>query len=150
MKIFKSLFFALVFALFFTGLSFSQNQFAASLNCNVDSLKAGIPAYKACHFVGQVPNTDTREFTTYVEVGDAIIWSGQSTDGNTKIDIKKIKHEDGTNVFDKDELEGQAIVVGTIKKKTNGEPYKYKISFKINNKRKMYSIDPKIRAGGGE
>ncbi len=150
MKTFKSLLFALVFALFFTGLSFSQNQIDVTLSCNVDSLKAGTPAYKACHFVDQDPETDTREYTTNADVGDTITWRGQSTDGSAEIKIRKIKYESGTNVFNKPELEGQTTVVGTVKNKTNGKPYKYKISFKIDNKRKTYSIDPKIRAGGGE
>lgn len=148
MKTFNPLCFALVFALFFTGLSFSQNQIEATLNCNVEALNNGTPAYEACHFVGQDPETDTREYTTYADVGDTITWRGQSTDGSASIDIIKIKYEAGTNVFNKPELDGQTTVVGTVKNKTNGKPYKYKISFKIDNKRKLYSIDPKIKAGG--
>ena len=148
MKTFKSLSLTLFFGLLFTSLSFSQNQIEASLSCDVAALKAGTPAYEACHFVDQDHETDTRDYTTYAEIGDTIIWSGQSTDGSANIDIRKIKHDGGTNVFNKPEIDGSSTVVGEIKNNTNGKPYKYKISFKINNKGTMYSIDPKIKAGG--
>ncbi len=150
MKTFKPLSLSLVFAVLFTGLSYAQNQIDAILSCDVAALEAGTPAYEACSFVDQEPGTDTREYTTYAEIGDTIIWRGESTDGSAAVDIRKIKYHKGTNVFNKTDLDGETTVVGTIKKNTNGKPYKYKISFKIDNKGKMHSIDPKIKAGGGD
>ena len=81
-------------------------------------------------------------------MGDTIIWDGESSDGTAAIDIRKIKYGRGTNVFNDKELDGETTVVGTIQRNTDGQPYKYKISFKINNTGKTYSIDPKIIVGG--
>ncbi len=150
MKTFKSLFLSLVFVVFFTGLSYAQNQIDATLSCDVAALEASTPAYQACSFVDQQPGTDTREYTIYAEIGDAIIWSGESTDGSAAIDIRKIKYDKGTNVFNKTDLDGETTVVGEVKKNTNGKPYKYTISFKVNNKGRMYRIDPKVSVGRGE
>jgi len=73
MKTFKPLSLSLVFAVLFTGLSYAQNQIDAILSCDVAALEAGTPAYEACSFVDQEPGTDTREYTTYAEIGDTII-----------------------------------------------------------------------------
>ena len=97
-----------------------------------------------------VPATDTREYTIYDEVGDTIIWDGESSDGMAAIDIRKIKYGKGTNVFNDRELDGETTVEGTLERNTNDKPYKYKISFKINNTGKTYTIDPKIIVGGGQ
>ncbi len=114
------------------------------------ALQAGNPEYQVCQFTDQAPGTDTREYTIYAEVGDTIIWGGESSDGSAAIDIRKIKYHKGTNVFKKKELDGETTVVGEVQEKTNGKPYKYKIYFKIDNTGKMYSIDPKIIVGGGQ
>jgi hypothetical protein len=149
MKIFKPLFLSFVFTLLFSGLMYAQDQIDATLSCDVAALEAGTPAYEACSFVNQEPGTDTREYTIYAEIGDTIIWRGESTDGSAAIDIRKIKYDRGTNVFNKPELDGETTVEGTVKRNTNGEPYKYTITFKINNTGGNYKIDPKIKSGGG-
>ena len=148
MKTFKPFILSLIFILVGYATSMGQNQIKATLKCNVAALRAGNPSHEVCQFVGQEPGTDTRDYTIYAEVGDTIIWSGESSDGTAAIDIKKIKYHKGTNVFNTKDLNGETTVVGEIQENTNGKTYKYKISFKIDNADKMYSIDPKIIVGG--
>jgi len=150
MKTLKSTFFSLIFIFVCYNTSYGQDQISATLKCNVAALQAGNPAYQVCQFTDQEPGTDTREYTIYAEVGDTIIWDGESSDGSAAIDIRKIKYHRGTNVFNKRDLDGETTVVGEVQEKTNGQPYKYKISFKINNTGSTYTIDPKIIVGGGQ
>jgi hypothetical protein len=149
MKTLKPFLLSLVFIFACTTL-YSQDEHRVTLKCNVAALQAGNPAYQVCQFTDQEPGTDTREYTIYAEVGDTIIWDGESSDGTAAIDIKKIKYNKGTNVFNSRDLDGETTVVGTINNTTNDKPYKYKISFKIDNTGTMYSIDPKIIVGGGQ
>lgn len=148
MKTLKSISLSLIFIFTFYGLSYSQNQIRATLKCNVAALQADNPPYQVCQFVDQEPGTDTRDYTIYAEVGDTIIWDGQSSDGNAAINITKIKYDRGTNVFNNREIDGETTVVGTVQNNTEGNPYKYKISFKINDTRRTYTIDPKVIVGG--
>ena len=149
MKTLKPFLLSLIFIFACTSL-YSQDEHRATLKCNVAALQAGNPAYQVCQFTDQEPGTDPREYTIYAEVGDTIIWDGESSDGTAAIDIKKIKYNKGTNVFNSRDLDGETTVVGTINNRTNDKPYKYKISFKIDNTGTMYSIDPKIIVGGGQ
>ena len=150
MKILKSTFFSLIFIFVCYNTSYGQDQISATLKCNVAALEAGNPAYQVCQFTDQEPGTDTRDYTIYAEEGDTIIWDGESSDGSAAIDIRKIKYHKGTNVFNNREIDGETTVVGIVENKTNGKPYKYKISFKINNTGKTYTIDPKIIVGAGQ
>ena len=150
MKTFKSFLLNLIFILVFNTVSYSQDIYEVTLKCNVAALQADNPPYQVCQFTDQEPGTDTREYTIYAEVGDTIIWDGESSDGMAAIDIRKIKYGKGTNVFNDRELDGETTVTGTIEHNTNDKPYKYKISFKINNTGKTYTIDPKIIVGGGQ
>ena len=147
MKTLKSISLSLIFIFACTTL-YSQDEHRVTLKCNVAALEADNPPYQVCQFVNQERGTDTRDYTIYAEVGDTIIWNGESSDGSAAIDIRKIKYDKGTNVFNNKELDGETTVVGTVQHNTEGDPYKYKISFKINNTGKTYSIDPKIIAGG--
>ncbi|MGI9531531.1 hypothetical protein [Lutimonas sp.] len=148
MKNQKRYYLSILCAFLFTGIIYAQDQIGVTLRCDVAALNEGEDPATACRFVDQDPSMTTKEYTTYAEVGDTIIWKGESTDGSAAIDIKKIKYERGTNVFNKTDLDGTTTVVGSIVKKTNGKDYTYTISFKINNTGKMHSIDPKIRVGG--
>jgi len=150
MKILKTLFVSVVFLLFMSHLTYAQdaNKYL-TLRCDIQALQDGEAPYLACQFTVQEPDTDTREFTTEVNVGDTILWEGVSSDESGEIDIMKIKYAGGTNVFDKDELDGTTTVSGRVRRNTKNKPdYKYIISFKINGTGKMYSIDPKIIVGG--
>jgi len=149
MKPLKSFLLSLIF-IFACSTLYSQDEHRETLKCNVAALEAGNPAYQVCQFTDQEPGTDTRDYTIYAEVGDTIIWDGESSDGSAAIDIRKIKYHRGTNVFNSREIEGETTVVGQVQEKTNGQPYKYKISFKINNTGRTYTIDPKIIVGAGQ
>ena len=148
MKTLKSISLSLIFIFSFYTSMYAQDEIRITLKCNVAALQADNPPYQVCQFVNQEPGTDTRDYTIYAEVGDTIIWNRESSDGAAAIDIRKIKYDRGTNVFNDRELDGETTVVGTVQRNTEGNPYKYKISFKINNTGKTYSIDPKIIAGG--
>ncbi|WKK65661.1 hypothetical protein [Lutimonas zeaxanthinifaciens] len=148
MKILKTLLLSSIFVLVMCNTGYAQDEINLTLRCDIQALQDGTAAYQACRFVGQDPDTDTRDHTVYANVGDTIFWSGESTDGSGAIDIQKIKYERGTNVFDRDELDGTTTVTGIIKRNTSNKPdYKYTISFKIDGTGKMYSIDPKLKVG---
>jgi len=128
----------------FSTISFAQTTHTVTLVCDTDNIKHEDP-YKVCYFVNQGEGTDTREFTIVANVGDTIKWQG-ITLSDDNLEIRKIKYEKGTNVFDKDEIGGSTTVVAAIKKSTMDKPdYTYKISFKVNGRGTMYSIDPVIR-----
>ncbi len=132
---------------FFSIISFAQTTHTVTLVCDSESIKHADP-YTVCYFVNQGEGTDTREFTIEANVGDTIVWQGFTLSDDT-LEIRKIKYEKGTNVFDKDEIDGNTTVIAAIKESTKDKPnYTYKISFKVNGKGKMYSIDPLISVGG--
>ncbi|MCA0933324.1 hypothetical protein LCM02_12750 [Lutimonas saemankumensis] len=148
MKITKTLLSCAVLILVMCHMGFAQDEINLTLRCDIQALQSGTEEHQACRFVGQDPDVDTREYTVYANVGDTIFWNGESSDGSGAVDIQKIKYSGGTNVFDKDELDGTTTVTGIIKKNTRNKPdYKYTISFKIDGKGKMYSIDPKLKVG---
>lgn len=137
---------ALTLLLFSTN-SFSQTERTVTLVCNTDNINRVEP-HTVCYFVGQAEGTDSRNYTIEAEVGDTILWKGLTLSDDS-LYIKKIKYEKGTNVFDKDSLVGASNVIGIIKYNTKDKPdYKYKISFKVNDKGKMLSIDPLIKVIG--
>ena len=79
-------------------------------------------------------------------MGDIIKWDGKAQSGNDTIDIKKIKWDKGTNIFDKDSIGGIETVKGTVKHDTKDKKdFKYTIQFKINDSGRMYKIDPKVK-----
>lgn len=115
-----------------------------TLVCNSDELKTK-KTHEACYFA-QDPDVDPREFLITVNVGDVILWEGQSVSGEDRIDIKKIKWDKGTKIFDKDFIDGIETVTGTVKYDTKDKKdFKYTIQFKVNDSEKMYKIDPKVR-----
>ena len=138
--------FILVIALFaFNNSSFAQVQeHLVTLVCDTDQLKTEKP-FEACYFA-QNPEVDPRDYEITVNVGDVIIWEGQAASGEDKIDIKKIKWDHGTKIFAKDFIDGIETVTGTVKHDTeNKEDFKYTIQFRVNDSRKMYKIDPKVK-----
>jgi hypothetical protein len=86
------------------------------------------------------------KFTIAAEVGDIIRWNGNSSsDPNVVIEIRKIKHDKGQNLFPAKEMDGMAVVEGTITRGNHGDDYKYIIFFKIGDTGAMHKIDPKIQ-----
>lgn len=86
-------------------------------------------------------------FTITVEDGSTIIWEGVSTSNDDTIDIFMIKREKGPRIFSSDEIPGNSNgrAQAVVNRQTSGEPYKYKILFKVNGTGRMYKIDPKIK-----
>ena len=124
--------------------AFGQD-YTVTLVCDTAELLDGMEEHKAC-YIAESPDTDPRDFTITVNVGDTILWNGEgASDGQTLL-IKHIKFEKGTNIFNKRELDGETTVEGKVKHNTKDKPdYKYKIKFKITESGKMYKIDPKVR-----
>ena len=90
------------------------------------------------------------DFEITVEDGATIIWEGASTSSDDTVDIYMIKRERGPRIFSSNEIlrNGSGNVQGTVRRRSNSDPYKYKILFKVNGTGSMYTIDPKIRVGG--
>jgi len=105
---------------------------------------------KTCNF-GQTDGSSNEDFTIIVAVGDSIMWRGFSTyskKDSVNITMIKIKHKNGTKIFDKDSIKGKNKVFAKAKYSTEGKPdYEYKIKFTVirNGKKKKFSIDPKIQ-----
>jgi len=139
----------LTFALFLVINSAFGQEHTATLVCDVQALNNDTPASEACYFAEE-EDVNPIDFTIEANIGDEILWSGETdADGNT-IQIKKIKFERGTEVFNSIEKEGASTIVRTVKFSTKNKPdYKYTISFKINDTGRLYKIDPKVRVGGG-
>lgn len=130
--------------LFTSNLIYGQD-YTVTLVCDTAALLDGESEDNACYFA-ESPDTDPKEFTITVNVGDTILWDGESTGDSQTLLIKHIKFEKGTNIFNKRELDGETTVEGKVKHNTKDKPdYKYKIKFKINESGKMYKIDPRVR-----
>lgn len=149
MKSLRQMYLIIFIALVSINFSFGQD-LNPILKCNIAELKDKVEPFLACHFEGQDEDTDTRDYTIEAEVGNTIIWQGESESGNDSIFIRKIKLAQGTNIFDRDFINGVETVTGVVKHNTKNKPdYKYTIHFKINNSGKMYKIDPKVKVGSG-
>ncbi len=92
------------------------------------------------------------DFEITVPNGATIIWEGvsSSSDEDT-IEIFMIKWEKGPRIFSSDDIpgNGNGTANAVVNGQTPGEPYKYKILFKVNGTGRMYQIDPKIKIGPG-
>lgn len=109
----------------------------------------------SCNF-GQPEDISNEDFTIVVNVGDTVTWQGVSTSSPSTdvVDISAINHEGGKNVFGQNVLQGNGQspekVIGTVINRTEGNDYKYKISFKVSNngakRNGTFHIDPKMQA----
>ena len=109
-----------------------------------------------CYFEGQKEGTSIKEFTTWANVGDRIIWQGEPTvkkEGNI-VNITRIQHEHGNDIFSKNMLSGngqdsEKVVGLVLNLAPAGNEYKYKIFFTVihNGKKRngTFRIDPKIQ-----
>lgn len=147
MKTTKQIFILVTIGLLaFSNTTFGQTQeHIITLKCHINRLQENKDPYTVCKFEGQT-ETDTREFTVTGKVGDSFVWKGEAYSGSDELNITKIKYERGTKIFDKEPNEGTKTVKAIAKFNTKGkDPYTYKISFKINGKRRTYHIDPKVK-----
>ena len=112
---------------------------------------------QTCNF-GQAEGISNQNFTVEANIGDTIIWRGESTSSPSDIvNITAINHEGGKNVFDQNRLGGNGqtpeLVIGTVVTGAPGDEDKYKVSFKVLNngsrRNGTFHIDPVIKVGGG-
>lgn len=105
---------------------------------------------KTCNF-GQVDSISNEDYTVIAKLGDSITWRGFSTyskKDSVNITMIKIKHKNGTKIFDKDSIKGKNKVFAKAKYSTEEKlDYAYKIKFTVirNGKKKKFNIDPKIQ-----
>lgn len=142
----------LIFActIFASGPVRSQDKFLFQVIVNSDEITQ--QNFKDhCRFAVITPQSDTlrsgadlENFEFSVSVGDTIKWVGIS-EASSEVQVKKIKFEQGTNIFSKDELDGETTISAFAERKTERDkPFKYKISFKLANQGALFAIDPKI------
>jgi hypothetical protein len=106
-----------------------------------------------CNF-GQAEGITNEDFTIEVNVGDSITWVGvsSSSPGTDLVNITKIKHAKGKDIFGKDLLPGNKKNISgkVLTRATGEETYKYEISFTVTNngvkRNGTFHIDPKIQA----
>jgi len=143
-----------IISLSFSNISLAQEEHIIILYVNTAEI-TNQNEYQVSYFDGQDEETDTREFTIYVNPGDKIIWQGVSSNApeTDVINIKSINYEGGKNVFGSNVLKGDGgdpqQVIGVVQNGTEGFEEKYKIAFTVyNNGRKRqgtFLIDPKIK-----
>ncbi len=113
-------------------------------------------ASASCNF-GQAEGISNEEFTIVVNVGDVITWVGVSSSSpeTDVVDITKIKHVKGKNIFGKDldttdKGNHQKVSAKVLASTAVEGLYKYDISFAVTNngvkRNGMFHIDPKIQA----
>ena len=163
MKLIQLKFSGLAFVFFFCLASFAQDTITVKLFVNLKTLERG-NINSSCRFEATHSNYDSviksngslEDFLIVATKNDVVLWEGASaTDCCEVIDIKKIKREDGTRIFESKSKKGSKlgatrnkIVAPKIMNITDaGEDYKYQLKFKVNRKWRAYKIDPKIRVG---
>ena len=133
----KTLRFLLLFNLVLT-FNFALGQQTATLACDIEALDSGASPTEACYFT-EDPELNPELFTIDAQVGEEITWTGMD-----RIVVWKIQYYKGRNIFDRDP-EGNGEIKARPNRRTEGEPYYYRIHFKIDGTEKNYMIDPIIR-----
>ena len=118
--------------------NFALGQQTATLACDIEALEGGANPAEACYFT-EDPEVNPELFTIEAQVGEEITWEGED-----RIVIRKIQYYKGRNIFDKDP-EGNGQIKARPNQKTEGDPYYYRIHFKIDGTEKNFIIDPIIR-----
>ena len=96
------------------------------------------------------PN-NPKTFSIKVEESDIIEWQGITTAGG-EVEIKRIKHVGGTNIFDSTNIYGrihngkEKVKAKPNKKTPRDADYVYSIKFKPVGFR-TFVLDPKIKVG---
>lgn len=163
MKLISSRTFLYAFMLLFCAYSYSQETITITLLVDTDNFDPENLS-KSCTLTavysksGKVieSNGDLESFTIDAYVDDEIIWVGKSTGSKEEIiDIRRIKRENDSKVFDSRRIYGKSdgITANKIARSTilfdteNKEAFKYEIHFEIASWRDSYKIDPKIKVG---
>ncbi|SDW30533.1 hypothetical protein [Flavobacterium degerlachei] len=120
---------------------------------HVDTSKISEKNVDSCSNFGQEPGISNEDFSTLAKVGDTIIWKGvsSSTPETDIVNITKVHHHSGNNVFKEDNMKGHGHpekVSAAVKKDTNGNHETYTLFFTVYNGEKkrggQYHIDPKL------
>ena len=136
---------------------FSQESETHYITLNVDTSIVNSQNESSVSNFGQEEGVSNENFTISVQIGDTIIWRGQSSSSpNDVVNIVSINYEGGTNVFNKNRLTGNGQVpeqvIGTAVIGNVGDSIKYKISFTVLNngtkRQGTYHIDPIIKIKG--
>ncbi len=91
-----------------------------------------------------------KDFKTFVELGDKIIWGGVSSSSPKEdiVKIIKIKYKKGSKILNELELIGETSVVGKVKNGIKGDEEEYLIQFTVFNngirRNGIFKIDPKL------
>ena len=85
----------LTFTLFLVINSAFGQEHTATLVCDVEALKNNTPADEACYFAEE--DVNPVDFTIVANIGDEILWSGDTDANDNTIQIRKIKFEMGTS-----------------------------------------------------
>jgi hypothetical protein len=143
-----------IISLSISNTSYAQEEHIITLYVNTTQI-TNQNEFQVSYFDGQEEDTDTRNFTIYVNPGDRIIWQGISSTSadNDVVNIKSINYEGGNNVFEQNVLnndrDSPGTVIGVVKNGTEGFEEKYKISFTVFNngvkRQGTFHIDPKIK-----
>ena len=132
--------------------SFAQETVVITLNVNTGQIDNKNLA-STCNF-GQDDGISNEDYTVVVNVGDNIVWEGVSTSSEDDIvNITMIKYVGGKNIFGKDlgpdGNDPKQKVRGKVLSSTDGNAYKYDISFTVINngvkRNGTFHIDPKIQ-----
>lgn len=126
-------FFTLVLA-----FNLAAGQQTATLACDIEALEGDTKPSEACYFT-ENPEVNPELFTIEAQVGEEITWTGED-----RIVVWKIQYYKGRNIFDRDP-EGNGEIKARPNKKTEGDPYYYRIHFKIDGTERNFMIDPIIR-----
>ena len=133
-------FFFLLFA--FAGMQLSAQQGETrviTLVCDSAQLPQSGQAQNACYFEGG-QDINPKEFLSYANVGDEIIWEAFDSAQQFTIVITKIRRMGGTNIFDSEEVPGR----GRAQRRTD-QDYRYAVHFTLDGTNRNFIIDPKIR-----
>ena len=141
------------------GLLLAQTTHTIVLQVNTAALN-GPDASAQSVFVGQPENSDSKDYTIYVDPGDTIVWQAQSSSnpGVHGVLVRTINHQGGDNVFGQNVLrdteENPGIVQGVVIEGTRGFEQKYMLMFQVSGDgrpgNRVYQIDPKIRVRDAE
>ncbi|WP_282124463.1 hypothetical protein [Algibacter mikhailovii] len=144
--------FIVLFILVIGNINYAQTNII-TLHVNTDELtNNNVNSEEITYFTAPDSQVDVASppeaFTITVEEGSTIIWEGvSSSNDEDTIEIYMIKRERGPRIFSSDEIQGNGNgrAQAVARMQTDGEPYKYKILFKVNGTGRMYKIDPKIK-----
>ena len=144
------------------GKSYSQDQQTHTVTLYVNTAEITHQnTNQVCYIIAETSGEDPiqsdgdlENFTIEVNLGDIVVWNGVSTSSeNDDVNIKRIKHEHGPDVFENPDLPGNGQnreqVQGTVRRGNRGDIEKYKIHFTVfnngNQRNGNFKIDPKIK-----